>query len=80
MGGAGTGESAANLAAAVHGVKSTVGPQVPVLVQGMDSLQEVFTISRLLLVIVVLTAISNLLCFSTLPKASFYTYIFYKKC
>lgn len=42
MGGAGTGESADSLAAAVRGVKSAVGPEVPVLVQGIDSLQEVY--------------------------------------
>jgi len=41
VGGVGTGESVENLAAAVHGVKNAVGSEVPVLVQGMDSLQEV---------------------------------------
>jgi len=43
VGGAGTGETAENLAAAVHGVKTAVGVKIPVLVQGMDSLQEVCT-------------------------------------
>lgn len=49
VGGAGTGESVEKLAAAVHGVKTAVGLQVPVLVQGMDSLQEVRMRLRLLL-------------------------------
>lgn len=41
IGGAGSGESLSELGEAVRGVRGSIGEGVPILVQGMDSLEEV---------------------------------------